>query len=112
MMEKQEKKIEFKRSRIAVERKEDFMILTAGTSNMDDEVNVAHVLFPDVSLRELGTHIPRRMSRTTTSGDQDVTISNEHVGTATEESAATDEPPSTADPMSLVCFLLEIFCRT
>jgi hypothetical protein len=35
-------------------RKEDFMILTTDTSNMDDELNAAHMLFRDAILQEMG----------------------------------------------------------
>jgi hypothetical protein len=47
-----EKKIEIE-SRVSVKkRKEDFMILTIDTLNMDDEVKTAHMLFRDAILEE------------------------------------------------------------
>jgi hypothetical protein len=52
MMEKMEKKIEIE-SRVSVnKRKEDFMIMTIDTINMDDEVKTAHMLFRDAILEE------------------------------------------------------------
>jgi hypothetical protein len=47
-MEKQEKKVEIGMMRVAVNKmREDFMILTADTSNIDDEVKAAHMLFSE-----------------------------------------------------------------
>jgi hypothetical protein len=51
MMEEQDKKIELKASRVEMKkRKEDSMILTVDTSNMDEEVKVAHKFFARRSL--------------------------------------------------------------
>jgi hypothetical protein len=51
------KKIELETTRVAMKkRKEDFMILIADTSNMDDEVKTVHMLFRDAILKEMGLH--------------------------------------------------------
>jgi hypothetical protein len=53
-MEKQEKKIELETMRVVVKKmREDFMILIADISNMDDEVKTAHMLFSDAILQEM-----------------------------------------------------------
>jgi hypothetical protein len=41
--------------RVVVKKmREDFMILIADISNMDDEVKTAHMLFSDAILQEMG----------------------------------------------------------
>jgi hypothetical protein len=51
-MGKRKKKIEFETTRVTVEKmKQDFMVLTVDTSNMDDKVNAAYMLFHDIILR-------------------------------------------------------------
>jgi hypothetical protein len=48
IMEKHEENIELERTRLSMKKmKKDFMIMTADTSNMDGEVNVAHLFFHD-----------------------------------------------------------------
>jgi hypothetical protein len=52
LMGKRKKKIEFETTRVTVEKmKQDFMVLTVDTSNMDDKVNAAYMLFHDIILR-------------------------------------------------------------
>jgi hypothetical protein len=54
IMEKQEK-IELETTSVAVKkRKEDLMILTANTLNMDAEVKATHMLFCDAILQKMG----------------------------------------------------------
>jgi hypothetical protein len=64
-MEKQEKKITVEMTRVAVnKRKEDFMILITDTSNMDNKVMAARLLFRDTILQEMGLRWALTMSTT------------------------------------------------
>jgi hypothetical protein len=55
LMEMQEKKIELEALRVAVKkRKEDFIILHADTSNMDEEMKAAHKFLCETILVEMG----------------------------------------------------------
>jgi hypothetical protein len=57
MMEKQEKKIEIKTTRVAVNKmREDYMSLTVDTSDIYDEVKAAHMLFSEAIFQEMGLH--------------------------------------------------------
>jgi hypothetical protein len=48
IMEKHDENIELERTRLAMKkRKNDLMIMTAATSNMDGEVKAAHMFFHD-----------------------------------------------------------------
>jgi hypothetical protein len=58
IMENQEKKIELEMTRDTVKKgKEDFMILTANTLNMDDKMKAAHMLFCNAILQEMGLRL-------------------------------------------------------
>jgi hypothetical protein len=64
-MEKQEKKIKLEMTRVAVnKRKEDFMIFITDTSNMDNKVMAARLLFRDAILQEMGLRWAPTMSTT------------------------------------------------
>jgi hypothetical protein len=71
MMETQDKNIKLEASRVAVKkRKEDFIILHADTSNMDEEVRAAHKFFRETILVEMGLRRPPSTSRTVSTADQ------------------------------------------
>jgi hypothetical protein len=54
LLSKQDEKIVIEKERVDVEkRKEDFMILTADTSQMDDEVKAAHMFYRGMILQEI-----------------------------------------------------------
>jgi hypothetical protein len=55
MLKKKDKMIELNTVRVAAKtRKGDIMILTADTSNMDEEVKAVHMFFPKSILQEMG----------------------------------------------------------
>jgi hypothetical protein len=52
-----------------MKRKEDFMILRADTSNMDEEVKATHMFICDAILQEVGIRRAAATSTTATTGE-------------------------------------------
>jgi hypothetical protein len=91
IMEKQENKMELKTTRVTVKNvKEDFMILIADTSSMDDEVKAVHMLFLDAILKEMGLRRAPATSSMSAPPDQQTT--------SPPDLGATQPPPDVSFP--------------